>query len=276
MTQDSQQIFLDPAIRDWVLIPIMLVMVLVGVLRHYATQLLTSVPKGNFKGVRESAALMRARTLRSPAGSVLTYEAFQARVRYLAAAFEKGTYLKNPNASATPANPMSDPAGMEAMMEMLKKNMAMIVPQTLIMSWITFFFSGFVLIKLPFPLTLRFKAMLQRGIETADMDVTWVSSLSWYFLNLFGLRSIFTLILGQDNAAGTDMNQMNMMGGMMPGQGATQPMQQPAEVLNMFKSEKEFLELAQWESALKGVEIRVLEMYGVREPTISLTEKKRL
>jgi len=49
-------------------------------------------------------------------------------------------------------------------------------------SWITYFFSGFIVVKLPFPLTVRFKAMLQRGIETNDMDVSWVSSLSWYFV----------------------------------------------------------------------------------------------
>ncbi|KAJ3016031.1 ER membrane complex subunit 3 [Thoreauomyces humboldtii] len=263
----------------------MLVMVLVGVLRHYATQLLNSVPKGHFKGVRESAALMRSRTLRSPAGGILPQSAFQARVRYLAAAFEKGAYLKNPNAGTGAApNPMSDPAAMEGMMDMMKKNMAMIVPQTLIMSWITFFFSGFVIIKLPFPLTVRFKAMLQRGIETADMDVTWVSSLSWYFLNLFGLRSIFTLILGEDNAAGTDMNSMSAMGGMMPGMGAAQPMQQPSEVINMFKNEKELLELAQWEYGLKGVELRVLQMYGADVPggdagvpgSVTLNRKKRV
>ena len=41
--------------------------------------------------------------------------------------------------------------------------------------------------------------MLQRGIETSDMDVRWVSSLSWYFLNFFGLNGLYRLILGSDN-----------------------------------------------------------------------------
>lgn len=57
----------------------------------------------------------------------------------------------------------------------------------------------FHIVKLPFPLTLGFKSMLQRGIETPDMDVRWVSSLSWYFLNFFGLNGLYRLILGSDN-----------------------------------------------------------------------------
>ena len=56
-------------------------------------------------------------------------------------------------------------------------------------------------VKLPFPPTLGFKSMLQRGIETPDMDVRWVSSLSWYFLNFFGLNGLYRLILGNDNCA---------------------------------------------------------------------------
>lgn len=54
-------------------------------------------------------------------------------------------------------------------------------------------------VKLPFPLTIRFKSMLQSGVATRDLDVRWVSSLSWYFLNLFGLQSVFIFILGNDN-----------------------------------------------------------------------------
>lgn len=40
---------------------------------------------------------------------------------------------------------------MDAMMGMMKGNMMMMIPQTLIMSWINAFFSGFVICTLSFP-----------------------------------------------------------------------------------------------------------------------------
>lgn len=126
---------------------------------------------------------------------------FLSRKAFLGDALANGTYLQ-PKAEEKKdefKNPFEPAGGMDGMMDGMKKQMVMMIPQTLIMGWINFFFSGFVLLKLPFPLTLRFKVMLQRGIETADLDVTWVSSLSWYFLTLFGLNAVYSLVLGGDN-----------------------------------------------------------------------------
>ena len=106
-------------------------------------------------------------------------------------------------------------------------------------------------VKLPFPLTLRFKAMLQRGIETAEMDVSWVSSLSWYFLLLFGLQPIFRLILGDDTAADS-MRDMQAMSGMAA------PAGQPVDVGRLFTVEKENLELHTHAWDLANVEKRLV------------------
>jgi len=154
---------------------------------------------------------------------------------------------------------MTDPAAMDGMMSGMKTQMVMMVPQMVIMGWINFFFQGFVLIKLPFPLTLGFKSMLQRGIETPDMDVRWVSSLSWYFLNFFGLNGLYRLILGNDNSA-ADTSQ-NMMAS--PFAGAAQPAG-PQDYNKLFKAEKDNLAFAEGLYSWMGddVETRLLRKYG--------------
>ncbi|KAI9255521.1 integral membrane protein DUF106-domain-containing protein [Sporodiniella umbellata] len=260
---DAQRMILDPAIRDWVLIPVMVVMVLVGILRHHITMLITGVPKTpQPKAIRESKALLRAMRLRT-LGNMIPQHAFIARKTFLAEAFEKGEYLKKSpqinQDNGTPPNPMTDPDMMEGMMDGLKKQMTNMVPQMIIMGWINFFFQGFVVIKLPFPLTPRFKSMLQSGVDTRDMDVSWVSSLSWYFLNLFGLGSVFSLILGDNNAAGVDMTAMSAMPGLMPG--AAQP-GQPQDFNKLFLAEKENVMITPHVWDLDNVEERLLKKYG--------------
>ena len=51
-----------------------------------------------------------------------------------------------------PKNPLSDPAQMDQMMDMAKKSMVSMVPQTVIMGWINYFFTGFVLSAYAIPL----------------------------------------------------------------------------------------------------------------------------
>ena len=123
--------------------------------------------------------------------------------------------------------------------------------------------------------------MLQRGIETADMDVRWVSSLSWYFLNFFGLNGLYRLILGGDNGAwphvlhlsssdfstppvtsGADSSQ-SMTTSPFAAIGTTAPAG-PQDFTKLFKAEREHLELAEGQYAWigDGVEERVLRRYG--------------
>lgn len=233
-------------------------MILTGVLRHYATVLLASPPKppSSLTESRERQSLLRGVTLRNNC-PVLPNTSFTPRKEYLIDQYKKGTFLKGgPESRGEGApNPMTDPAAMEGMMGMVKGNMAMMIPQTLIMSWINAFFAGFVILKLPFPLTIRFKSMLQSGVMTRDLDVRWVSSLSWYFLCLFGLQSVFIFILGNENAA-SQMNQQ--MAQMNPGQAANPfgPGQDPDK---MFLAEAENLEVWEHYSILDGVEKRLLK-----------------
>jgi ER membrane protein complex subunit 3 len=230
-------------------------MILTGILRHYATILLHTPPKPPSTPAesRERQSLHRGTLLRSNA-PVLSKSSFDARKEYLIDNYKKGSFLKGgPQSKGQSApNPMSDPAAMEGMMGMMKGNMAMMIPQTLIMSWINAFFAGYVILRLPFPLTIRFKSMLQSGVMTRDLDVRWVSSLSWYFLCLFGLQGVFVFILGNENSAsqmGQQMAQMNQQGNPFG------PGQDPDK---MFGAEAENLEVAEYWSVLEGVEERVI------------------
>ena len=122
--------------------------ILTGILRHYATVLMNTPPKpaSTLAESRERHTLLRGVNLRNHACSVLDHESFEARRNYLVSGFRSGKFLKDPNnRGQPPANPMTDPAAMEGMMGMLKGNMMMMIPQTLIMSWINAFFSGFVI-----------------------------------------------------------------------------------------------------------------------------------
>lgn len=132
------------------------------------------------------------------------------------------------------------------------------------------------LVKLPFPLTIRFKSMLQSGVMTRDLDVKWVSSLSWYFLNLFGLQSVFGFILGSDNGKligptiskneiltyFTAANQMAQQMGMANPAAMMNPMQPGQDPDKLFLSEAENLEVMEHFCILDGVEERVLQNFA--------------
>jgi hypothetical protein len=90
--------------------------------------------------------------------------------------------------------------------DMVKKNLTGMIPQLAMGFFVNFFFSGFVMGRVPFPLSPRFKPMLQRGIDLVGLDVTYFTALSYYILLLFGLQGVFSLVFREqtlDNVSGS-------------------------------------------------------------------------
>ncbi|KAK2898133.1 hypothetical protein Q8A73_014513 [Channa argus] len=236
----SPELLLDSSIRLWVVLPIVFITFFVGIIRHYVTQLLHSDKKVELEQVSDSQVLLRSRILREN-GKYIPRQSFAMRKQYFNNA-ETG-FFKKVKRKVVPKNPMTDTS---MLTDMMKGNLTNVLPMILIGGWINWAFSGFVITKVPFPLTLRFKPMLQRGVDLLSLDASWVSSASWYFLNVFGLRSMYSLILGQDNAA----DQSRIMQDQMTGAA----MAMPPDPNKAFKSEWEALEIVEHKWALEGVE----------------------
>lgn len=181
--------------------------------------------------------MIRARLLREN-GKFLSPQSFAMRKNFFNN--EETGYFKTQN------RPPVAPNSTAMLSDMVKGNFVNVLPMVVIGGWINWMFSGFVTTKVPFPLTLRFKPMLQRGVELASLDAAWVSSASWYFLNVFGLRSIYSLVLGENNQADqTQATQDQMTGAAMA---------MPQDPKAAFKAEWEALEVTEYKNALKNVE----------------------
>lgn len=261
------ELVLDINIRGWVFLPIVLITFLVGVIRHYVSLLITSQKKVELTQVQDSQVMIRSRMLREN-GRYISKQGFYMRRHYFNN--EENGYFKTQKRAAPAQTAMPDPS---MMTEMLKGNVTNVLPMVVIGGWINWMFSGFVTTKVPFPLTLRFKPMLQRGnaattavflilflfiffvilgIELVSLDAAWVSSASWYFLNVFGLRSIYALVLGENNAA----DQSRLMQDQMSGAAMSMPMDPKAA----FKAEWEALEISSHKWALADLDNEVLNV----------------
>jgi hypothetical protein len=146
-------------------------------------------------------------------------------------------------------------------MGMMKGYMVFMVQNMVMMQGIQHFFSGFILLKVPFPLTVGFKSMFQRGlVELPDLESSYVSSVSWYFLVMYGLRSFFKLAIGEPalEVREQDMLLSNMGMRNAPQPGKSDPdgeamgkqLRQEAENLELF--------LQAHKSEMDGVEKRLL------------------
>lgn len=184
----SQSLPLDISLQLWVLLPITIATLLVAMLRRNVGPTLLNEPLSSPSKVSASASLARSAMLRRNAGYI---SARQFEVRRYHLVRENGPL-------DVPSNPQS---AMSALMNPdLLSNQAVsiatsVIPQMLLGQWASSSFAGLVVCRLPFTLTPRFRTMLQSGIEFAgrNLDVSYVSSLSWFVLNIFGVSELLIL-----------------------------------------------------------------------------------
>ncbi|CAM9454452.1 unnamed protein product [Ascophyllum nodosum] len=239
----GEHLVLDPAIRDWVVFPLMLMVILVGVLRHNITALLKSEKPLDKNELSYKQTLTRAKRLRGN-GRFISEEAFSRRKGYFTA--KDGGLLRQDDLPGQ-ENPMTNP---EKMMGPMKSQMGFVFTNMFMMAFTSYFFEGFVLVRVPFPLTNRFKVMLQRGVHLGTLDASYVSSTSWYFLVMFGLRAAINMFL-RDAAAQDEARIIQSQLGVGPSA-------MGFDTKKIFASEADSLDLAPHTCVLDDVEKRLL------------------
>lgn len=91
---------------------------------------------------------------------------------------------------------MSNP---DMMGNMVKQNVQSVL-NIMIFQTIGAIFQGFVIAKMPFPLGQKFKQMTQQGIFLFGLDPSYVSSMSWCFLLIYGLSDLLQIIITDKEA----------------------------------------------------------------------------
>lgn len=97
--------------------------------------------------------------------------------------------------------------------------------------------------------------MLQQGLNVSALDPTYVSSMSWSFLLVYGLNGILGLVLA-DNKTIEEMEMMASGAAMMG------PQAQNKNYKALFKAEKEFYEILNYKFALDDVEDAFLQKFA--------------
>ena len=255
-----EELQLDTQLRWWVLLPIFGAVFLYAILCNYLARYVASDRRPVLSGVQVTQALLRSKRLRTGGATALPPDRFAARLPYYAHP-QNGIFvpLEVPEGASDPmqqmaANPAMNP-GM--MMDQMKGSLTGIVPYLLFAGWVRYLFAGFVLLRVPFPLTSAFKTMLQNDIALESLEAVYVSSLSWYLLAIFGLRSVVTLLMGAAarNDVGPIVDQTQLMQQQMAMMGQ---MNAAADPSKQYKAELENLSIAAPAWALEGVEARLL------------------
>lgn len=245
-------ILLDPQIRDNALIPILGVFLCSNLIRQNLLMLTKDEPKADVKQMRQNNVLGRARTLRAGGAKFLTDEAYRNRKGYYTKK-DTGLLHKPPTPKGGGQMEQQDPAQAVGMM---KSQMIFFVSQAAIGYWVNFLYTGFLVGKTPFPLTFRFKSMLQRGVDVDNLEPGYISGLCWYFIIMMSIGSIQAFLMSLVENSTIDPGGLDdpMMMMMMPQAAAMNPLMGGPDMKKMYTQEKEALDIHPFQSNMDAIE----------------------
>lgn len=200
--------------------------------------------------ILQKAILARSSVLRSNF-MYLTPSGFRQRLAFLVAPDTGALRQKMEKKDMTEAM-MTNP---DMAMGMMKQQLSGLGPQLALGAFVNFFFRGFILGKLPFSLSPKFRGMLQSGIDLPSLDVSYLSSLSYYMLLLFGSRGIMVLFF-QDAA----VNDAAMMAQMQAQSQMSFMNQASMDPQKAFTDERRAVELVHYQWRLEGAEERAIKV----------------
>lgn len=256
---------LDSSIRNWVFFPLTIITVCINLLMKYLNiKINLSEPKANPSSLSEKEfnfkeeltnrdqeikiknGLNRANKLKANY-MFISEKGFKQRKAFFCRENE-GFFTQK--VEAKEANVMNP----NMMGDMLKKNLLNGLYYILVFVGVGYFFSGFILLKLPFGLSQKFRSMLQQGLNLPELDLSYVSAVSWCFILVFGLNSILQHIDGGDFSMMQEQEKM-LKQPLMPFSGPQ------VDYTKILTSEKENIEILPSFSLLDDAVDNVLSKY---------------
>ena len=186
---------LDPWILLWAVVPVLAICFLVSAVRTYLGA--ASFGQKGYPSTSEAyqaQTLMRAERIRHHA-EVLSPKSFASKRHFFSTVLLN---LKRPEGFSPN---LMNPEKMMGSINGMGGHMTAMLPQILMFSFGSYFFSGFVAMKLPFELTTNFRSMFQGGIESVGLDCCYVSALSLIMLAMYGLKGVTSFLLETGDAS---------------------------------------------------------------------------
>lgn len=270
-----QFLHIDHSIRDWVLFPLVIIVLLFTLIRDYLNEIFNSKPQllkneldytllkteNQQKTFKNTQKLQQAQLLQMH-GQYLPKNSFEARRIVFTHPDEGLLFEKFPTVNLSQ---LTDP---NQVFGALKGNLLGIVPNIALWALVSHFFSGYIVAKFPFSLPISFRGMVQSGIEQLQLDVSYVTSASIYFLILFGLQGVQVLLLGnRATSQSAQMIQQQTLGlgsSLIEGSSTqTGSMFNPQQIIpdmnQAFKAQLENLKIIEHEYELNNEEQELIE-----------------